>query len=182
MKKVTSITLVFSLASAIVFPALLSAQTPVSPAVPTSPATTATVADQCQKVTEKVDLKISNYSEAHSNFDTRFATIIEKTKTLSQKLSARGIDTAALNNSISTLEAKRAKLATDKQAFIAKLQESKQFTCGASQGQFKAKITEAKTLQKSVVASSKDMQAAAKSIRESIKTIRATVASSTPAI
>ena len=183
MKKVTSLTpsivLAITLTSIIAFPALLLAQAPV---VPAAPAGQATVADQCQKVTEKVDLKISNYSEAHSNFDTRSGAVIEKLKTVSAKLAARGLDVTALNANITILETKRAKLAADKQAFVSKLQESKQFTCGASQGQFKAKITEAKTLQKAVVTSSKDLQTTAKAIRENVKTLRAGVASSTQAI
>ncbi len=182
MKKVTSISISLALALSITLPALLGAQVQVPVAPAAAPANAqGTVADQCQKVTEKVDLKISNYTEAHSNFDTKFTTLIDKLKAVSEKLSARGIDVTALNNNISDLENKRAKLAADKQTFIAKLQESKQFTCGASQGQFRTKITEAKTLQKAVVTSSKDMQTAAKAARDTVKTLRASVASSTPA-
>ncbi len=179
MKKVTSLAIVITLSSIMALPALLSAQAPV---VPAAPAGQAAIADQCQKVTEKVDLKISNYSEAHSNFDTRAGAVIEKLKSVSSKLTARGVDTSALDASITTLETKRAKLSADKQAFISKLQESKQFTCGASQGQFKSKVTEAKTLQKAVVASSKDMQSAAKTIRDTVRALRGSVASSTQAI
>jgi septal ring factor EnvC (AmiA/AmiB activator) len=176
MKKVTSISIAIALASTISLPAILYAQAPVVPAGQ------ATVVDQCQKVTEKVDLKISNYSEAHSNFDTKFGSLIQKLKTVAEKLSARGMDTATLTTSITALETKRAKLSADKQALVSKLQESKQFTCGASQGQFKTKITEAKALQKTVVADSKDMQASAKTIRDAVKALRATVASSTPTL
>ncbi|MEN9852180.1 MAG: hypothetical protein RI996_123 [Candidatus Parcubacteria bacterium] len=162
-------------------PVLLFAQTG-NPFTGSAASTTKTTTQTCEKITEKVDQRITKFTDVGSSHSIKLDKTIDTVRTISEKLKARNIDTSILDNQIVTLLEKKTKLDTDTQAFVAKLQESRGFTCGASQGQFKTKVAEAKKLQQVVVADVKDIHEFSKTIRETIKALRPQVASSTPAI
>lgn len=180
MKKITQTTITLSALTFIAVPFLAFAQTP-APIVPNSPAVAVSKStNTCDKVTEKVAARVTKFNEVQSAHDARFTQVTSKLQDISAKLKARGVDTGTLDSQIATLDQKRSKLESDKTAFISKLEESKGLTCGASQGQFKAKVAEAKVLQKAVVADVKDIHDFIKTIRDTIKGMRTQVASSTP--
>lgn len=180
MKKLHS-QIVLSLAIGLIVPTLAAAQLAV-PAQGSTTTSGAKTAVACEKITEKVEARIAKFNSTGESHTMRVDKTIALLKATSEKLKVRGLDTAVLDSQIATLLEKKNKLEASKQAFIAKLSESKGFTCGISQGQFKTKIAEARKLQQVVVADAKDVHEFVKTIRDSIKTVRAQVASSTPAV
>lgn len=114
------------------------------------------VAEVCAKVTSRVDERIAHFNKTHANASPRYDSVIERLKSVSEKLKSKSLDTTALDTAIVTLDAKATKIDTDKDAFIAKLTESKSYACGSAEGKYKEIITEAQTLQKVVVADIKD--------------------------
>jgi flagellum-specific peptidoglycan hydrolase FlgJ len=139
-------------------------------------------AEVCTKATERIESRITKFSDNNATHTIRLDKSIDALRTISQKLQARNINTTLLDGQISSLVDKKTKLESDKQAFVAKLQESKQFVCAASQGQFKNKIVEAKAAQAIVIADIKDTHSFVKTIRDTLKSLRGTVASSTTAV
>ncbi len=180
MKKIQSVYKATALL-AVLTPAFLFAQTSLPLTGAAASSTTKNTAQACDKITEKVDARITKFTDVDSGHTIRLDKTIDLLRAISEKLKARNIDTTTLDGQIATLLEKKSKLTVDTQAFVAKLQESRGFTCGASQGQFKTKIAEAKKLQQTVVADVKDIHDFTKTIRDGIKVIRTTVASSTPA-
>jgi hypothetical protein len=143
-------------------------------ATPRQTLRTERVAEVCAKVTSRVDERIAHFNKAHANASPRYDSVIERLKSVSEKLKAKGVDTAALDAAVVTLDTKAAKIDTDKDAFIAKLTESKSYACGSAEGKYKEIITEAQALQKVVVADIKDTKDyfnnTVKPILEGIKT------------
>lgn len=170
MKKTTKILLTVSLMAV---PAIVLAQAPVQ-AVPAKNVVA------CEKIAEKVSARISKLSDFGATHDNKSSQVISRLTEISSKLKARGVDTTSLDSQIVALQGKKVKLDASKQEMLTKLEESKTLTCGASSGQFKLKVAEARTLQKAVVINVKDFHDTTKSVRDTIKSLRAQVASSTP--
>ena len=112
----------------------------------------------CSRITSRVDERINKYNTYSTETDTQLAKIEARLNEVSAKLKANGADTTTLDAQIKVLVEKKGLLRTDKAAFIAKLTESKQFACGASQGQFKATIEAARELHKKVMADRRDIK------------------------
>jgi methyltransferase-like protein len=168
---------VVAIVALLVIPSYAAAQNATTTVAPVSK----NPAEICAKATERVDARITKLSDNNSAHTIRLDKTIDALRTISQKLQARNINTTALDGQIASLVEKKTKLESDKQAFVSKLQESKQFVCGASQGQFRNKLAEAKTAQAVLVADVKDAHSFVKTIWDTLKTIRGTVASSTTA-
>lgn len=114
------------------------------------------VAEVCNKITLRVDEKIAHFNKTHADASPRYDSVIQRLKSVSEKLKSKSIDTTTLDAAIVTLDMKATKIDTDKDAFIAKLTESKSYACGSSEGKYKEVISEAQVLQKNVVADIKD--------------------------
>ncbi|MDO8513057.1 MAG: hypothetical protein Q7S37_00960 [bacterium] len=104
----------------------------------------ALTAERCAIVEEKVQLQItrfeSNLGRRHAFFQ-RFANRLEK---LITKLKASGYDTTKLEADLVILREKITKYYNDKTAYIVLLKQSRLYTCGKSEGEFRSKLLEAK--------------------------------------
>lgn len=118
----------------------------------------AKIQEVCTKIQNRVDDRVSNYNAYSANVDSQLEKLETRLKEVSAKLKTNGADTTTLDAHINTLLAKKNQLRTDKAAFISKLTESKQFACGASQGQFKTTMEAARGLHKKVMADRKDIK------------------------
>jgi uncharacterized membrane protein YdfJ with MMPL/SSD domain len=105
--------------------------------------------------------------------------MIETLTNISTRLKTRGVDTTSLEAQIRDLTLKREKINQDKAAFIQKLNDSKTAACSTTPNEVKAKISEARTLQQSVVTSIKDFQNSAKTVRATVASIRAQIVPAT---
>ena len=78
----------------------------------------------------------------------RYQTLREKVARIITSLEAKGLDVTKLKTDLEMLDAKIKKAQDDYAAFIAKLKETKDLSCGSSEGEFKAKLDEARALLK----------------------------------
>lgn len=143
-------------AISICLPVFVFAQTGSAATNTRQTAKTERVAEVCTKITARVDERIAHFNKAHEKTSPRYDSVIDRLMSVSYKLKSKGVDTTALDAAIATLTTKAAKIDTDKDAFIAKLTESKSYACGSAEGKYKEIITEAQVLQKKVVADIKD--------------------------
>jgi chromosome segregation ATPase len=133
----------------------------------------AAASQACQRTTQKVDERVKTYEEKAKVHDARFVKMIETLTNISARLKTRSVDTSALDAQIADLTAKREKINQDKTAFMQKMTDAKAAACGTTPNEVKTKINEARTLQQSVVASIKEFQNSAKTVRATVASIRA---------
>lgn len=126
--------------------------------VPTTKRDTGKMEVACSRITSRVDERISKYNTYSTNVDAQLLKIEARLNEVSAKLKANGADTTTLDAQIKILIEKKKLLRTDKAAFIAKLTESKQFACGASQGQFKTTMEAARVLHQKVMTDRRDIK------------------------
>lgn len=100
---------------------------------------------RCEFVTQRVEKVSSGLSRNHQGQVKKFAAVAKRLEKIEATFAGKGYDTAALSEAIETLQTMLIKLNTDYQAFIVQLEETKEFECGESQGDFKTAMEESKT-------------------------------------
>jgi len=99
---------------------------------------------RCEAINKRVEGRISQFTEERDKHYMRFDNLRERLANLSAKAESTGFNVTDLNADIAILDTKIAKLKTDYALFIDKLAETRNFTCGHSEGQFKAALQAAK--------------------------------------
>lgn len=100
---------------------------------------------RCNRITEKIDKKTTNYDEAHSKHIGIYNKLLEKLKNLSTRLKNAGYDVDTLENDIDQLEDKIKIFKDAYSAYIDKLKATKNFACGSGpDDDFKNATKEAK--------------------------------------
>jgi len=129
----------------------------------------------CKNLGDKIDKKISSLEENKSAKETVYKNLVSRINEIISKLKLKNVDTATLEKDLATLESLISTYWTSRDAVITKLNESKNFVCGSSQGEYRARIQEARTLQKTVLDN-------AKAIRDFVSgTLRQNIKNSKPA-
>lgn len=102
-------------------------------------------AAHCEIIEEKVGLKVARFTNNMSRrqaFYHRFANRVEKIIT---KFEAAGYDVTKLKADLVVLNQKITTYEQAKTSYIALLKQTQAYSCGNSEGEFAAKLTEAKT-------------------------------------
>ncbi len=99
----------------------------------------------CQRITSVIDSRISSYDTHKQEHIQRYDNIVNRVTELVSKLTDKGYDVSKLTTDLHTLNGMIKDFATDYTNFINTLKDAKQFACGNSQGQFAAKVEEART-------------------------------------
>lgn len=111
----------------------------------------------CSALDSRIDARLSTFDgrfKAHTEvYDAHKAKLTQ----ISVKLQAEGLDVSELNSDIAILEVKIDKFKADKAAVEAALNNTKNFACGESQGQFKDALKSLRDAQKIVVVDAKDI-------------------------
>lgn len=114
-----------------------------------------TVENRCGLVTTKIETKVARYDNNRQMQVSGYKRVREWVSSLITKMVASGKDTANLKSILTTFDTKLKKFDTDYAAYIDALKATKGFACGKSEGQFKEKLTAArsnlKTLRDDVV-------------------------------
>jgi hypothetical protein len=100
----------------------------------------------CANIEAKIQIKISSFDANKARQLNAYLNMKDRLVALNGKLVARGLDTSDLQADLVTLDGKINKFAADYKAYIDSLRATKNYACGQSQGQFVAKLKEAKTL------------------------------------
>lgn len=104
----------------------------------------ATSLKKCDATTQRIDKRIEQYNKNKDTHLMKYKNMQERFLTLADRLDKKGYNTTQLRTDGKTLDAKIKKSTDDYASFITKLEATKQYTCGASQGQFKTSLEAAR--------------------------------------
>lgn len=99
---------------------------------------------RCPIVESKIQVKVTSFDNMKMKHLTVYANLKERIAKVADRLTARGVDVAALRASLAVLDQKIAKFNADYASYIAKLRGIQESACGKSQGEFMAKLKEVK--------------------------------------
>ena len=116
-----------------------------------------TVDKRCNNLTDRIDKRLSHFGAMHDRHLKVYEMHKEKLAQIEEKLSGEGIDTATLKANLSVLDSKLEKFTNDRAKVQAALQNTKNFTCGESEGQFKSAVQAVRDAQRVVAADAKDI-------------------------
>ena len=129
--------------------------------------------EKCQRIGQRLDERLTKLTEREGKHVERYQRQQQRVKTIVDKLAAEGFDVTQLRTDEQALVAKITQLKADFDAYLGKLRESKNFTCGHSEGEFKARLQEARALHARVKADAKDIREYFKNtIRADIRALR----------
>ncbi|MFA5029320.1 MAG: hypothetical protein WC518_01050 [Patescibacteria group bacterium] len=127
----------------------------------------------CANIESRVKMKIANYEAGKVRHANAYNNLKSRLAALNDKLVAKGADTTKLQSDLLQLDSKVAKFLADYDTYINKLREGQAFVCGKSQGQFLAKMKEARAALKVVWQDAKEIKDYyVKTIRPDLQAIR----------
>jgi hypothetical protein len=99
---------------------------------------------RCETLGKRIDTRIAKYNNNKERNERLVENLKEKLEKLIDKLKNKGYDTTLLEQDLIWLNNKYAELGTLYAAFIRDLEETKNFTCGESQEQYRQSLIDAK--------------------------------------
>lgn len=112
----------------------------------------------CTVATVRIDAKLKEYENKKDVEFPRIEKILATLKARLTPLKEKGADTTKLEADIKSLEEKLTKAKADYAAFIAKLKDTKNYTCGKSEGDFLKALQASNIAHRTFIASIKDMR------------------------
>jgi chromosome segregation ATPase len=111
----------------------------------------------CTALNNRIDARLSSFSSRYEDHKTRYDAHKVKLLQISSKLEAAGIATTKLNADIVLLEGKIAKFETDHAKVKAALENTKNYACGGTDGEFKSSVEAIREAQKEVAKDAHDI-------------------------
>ena len=111
----------------------------------------------CSLLNGRIDKRLSNFDGIFKKHNDNYAQHVSKLQVISSKLQTAGKDVSKLNSDIAILQVKIDKFNTDKLAVETALNNTKQYSCGNSQGQFKGALESVRVAQTLVKADAMDI-------------------------
>jgi len=100
---------------------------------------------RCAAVEHRVEGKITMFEQNRDPHFTRFTRLSAQLDQIINKSYTKGYNITVLDNDIALLNEKISQFQNDYSLFIQKLQNTRNFTCGHSEGQFQAALNASKT-------------------------------------
>jgi hypothetical protein len=100
---------------------------------------------RCQNIQQKMDARVSGFDSNNGKRMAVYTNMQDRISKFITRLSGEGYDTSKVQADLVILGQKIKQFETDKQAQMAKLDETKTFTCGHSNGEFMGKLGEARS-------------------------------------
>jgi len=101
-------------------------------------------AERCSRVTTLVDNRTKIFNSNKDRHITRFQGVVSRVQETITKLEAKQLDVTKLKADLQTLNQKIVEFGQSHAKFIQLLEDSKQYVCGASEGQFKTAMEAAR--------------------------------------
>lgn len=139
---------VAGIVAAVVAP--VAAAQSATPAALRSKAREAVQETRCTVVNRWIDNRIQHFNNRREFHINKYNRVKERWQKLMDKLDEKGRDTTTVREDGKVLDEKIKKLADDYGVFIAKLEETKSYDCGDSQGTFKTAFEQSRELLKTV--------------------------------
>jgi Skp family chaperone for outer membrane proteins len=99
---------------------------------------------RCDIVTKQIDTHLARYKNNYNRHSRVYGNMKNRLVKLVERLELKGYDVTKLEADLVKLDEKILKLKTDYDAYIKELEETKEFVCGESEGQFKTALAEAR--------------------------------------
>jgi len=115
-------------------------------------------AEKCARVQERIQNRLSLFAGAKEKHTAVYVNLVNRINKFIARADAQKLDTTTIKSHLAELETKIALFKTDYAAYAAKLAETKNYTCGHSEGDFKGVLLESKTLLKQVHADAADIR------------------------
>jgi chromosome segregation ATPase len=100
--------------------------------------------ERCARIQKRIEERTSNFDEREGKHKKVYENLVNRINKFITRFETANLDTANLKSYLATLQEKIDKFSTDYAAYIAKLKESKNFTCGHSEGEFKGVLVDAR--------------------------------------
>jgi len=127
---------------------------------------------RCAAIDHRVEGLISQYNNSDKRFE-RFSRLTDLFQGITSRIESRGYNDSLLQDDQLILNNKIAKFQDDYGIFIQKLENTRNFTCGHSEGQFVIALNESRAQLRIVRADAEDIQQFFRTtIKDSIQTIR----------
>lgn len=141
------------------------------------------MSDRCKIIVGKISRITSNAQMGIGGRQKAFIAIADRLDKLSKNLAEKGVDTTDLDTALATLNDKIATLESDYQTFIDKLDNTQQYECGNSQGEFKSETSEAATAFQQVQKDKLDIEAFLKGdVKSALEALRKNAPSGKPEV
>ncbi len=101
-------------------------------------------AARCAAVTAAIDARLKRYTEQKEAHIAVHQRIHDRLQALIERLAAKGYDVTVVKADLVKLDELIKQANDDYQVFIIKLEMTKRYNCGTAEGDFKAKLAEAK--------------------------------------
>lgn len=121
-------------------------------------------AERCAKIQEKVQNKTSEFNNEKEKHLSVYTNLVNRINKFISRFDDKKLDTTTIKSHLTELQTKIDKFKEDYAAYIAKLGESKNLTCGHSEGEFKGALLESKTLLQAVHADAADIRTYARTV------------------
>jgi GTP1/Obg family GTP-binding protein len=99
---------------------------------------------RCDIVNNRIDARISRYEDHYEDVEARMTRVTERMNEFVNRLESKGYDVAKVRSDLATLKEMRTTRRSLYTSFINKLEETKQYDCGDSEGAFKNALGESR--------------------------------------
>ncbi len=113
---------------------------------------------RCTQIENKIQVQIGRYEDGKARHLNSYSNLANRLEKLITRLEDKGYDTTQLKTDLVTLKTKIAKFSTDYLVYITRLNGTKAYACGKSEGEFKNELKSAKDLLKAVQDDSEEIR------------------------
>lgn len=121
--------------------------------------------ERCARVQERITNRLALFAGAKEKHTSVYINLVNRINKFIARADAQKLDTTTIKSHLAILQEKIDKFKEDYAAYAAKLAETKNYTCGHSEGEFKGVLLESKTLLRQVHTDAAEIR---KYVRETI--------------
>lgn len=99
---------------------------------------------RCDLVNNKIDIRITRYNQNYDEVEARITRVTERMNEFADRLETKGYDVTEVRNDLQTIKEMKTTRRSYYTAFIQKLEATKQYDCGESEGAFRSSLTESR--------------------------------------
>lgn len=131
---------------------------------------------KCGIVQARIQNRAADYGSSQARHSSAYNNLKDRLVKFEARLAGRGFDTAVLKADMAVLDGKIVQFSADYGLYMSRLRETQNYACGKSDGEFKAKLKEARELLSNVRQDSKAIKDYyASAIKADLKNLQAQI-------
>lgn len=127
---------------------------------------------KCGVLNNRIDVKINAFNNGQVRRVNSYNNVMNTLNRISARLTAGGVDASTINADLASLNTSVQKFDSDYALFIQDLENTKNFTCGHSQGEYVGALGIARDQMKVVNADAKEVKTAVEKVRADVEALR----------